>query len=124
MAVKENVTRRFGRREGETVRETAVKAVVYARVSTPEQHREGYSIPAQINLLEAYAAENGIDIVESFVDVETARKSGRSAFGQMLKFFRKHPHIRGLLVEKTDRLYRNLPVPQPEGLGDHRRSRP
>lgn len=108
MAVKENATSRFGRREGKAARPAAVKVVVYARVSTPEQHREGYSIPAQIGLLEEYAAQNGIDIVESFVDVETARKSARSAFGQMLNFFRKHPHIRGLLVEKTDRLYRNL----------------
>lgn len=108
MALKDNTSRRFGRREIRRTRQAAVRAVAYARVSTPEQHREGYSIPAQINLLEGYAVQNGIDIVETFGDVETARKSGRSAFGQMLKFFRRHPHIRGLLVEKTDRLYRNL----------------
>ncbi|HEU4961226.1 MAG TPA: recombinase family protein [Sphingomonas sp.] len=84
------------------------EAVLYARVSTPEQQREGYSIPAQIRLLEDYAVLNGIHIVSSHIDVETARKSGRTAFGEMLRYLRKRPQVRILLVEKTDRLYRNL----------------
>ncbi|WP_336973000.1 recombinase family protein [Sphingobium aromaticiconvertens] len=84
------------------------EAVLYARVSTPEQQREGYSIPAQVKLLEDYAALNGIAVVSSHVDVETARKSGRTAFGNMLRYLRRHPEVRIILVEKTDRLYRNL----------------
>jgi site-specific DNA recombinase len=40
--------------------------------------------------------------------VETARKSGRTAFGNMLRYLRRHPEVRIILVEKTDRLYRNL----------------
>lgn len=81
---------------------------LYARVSTPEQEREGYSIPAQVKLLEDYATLNGIAVVSSHVDVETARKSGRTAFGNMLRYLRRHPEVRIILVEKTDRLYRNL----------------
>lgn len=84
------------------------EAVLYARVSTPDQQREGYSIPAQVKLLEDYAALNGIAIVSSHIDVETARKSGRIAFGNMLRHLRRHPEVRIILVEKTDRLYRNL----------------
>jgi len=114
LAEKENEIRRFGRREGKSTRPAAVKAVVYARVSTPEQHREGYSIAAQIRLLQDYAAENGIDIVESFVDVETARKSGRLAFGQMLKF--SHAPAYSQVARRENR----SSVPQSEGLGDHR----
>ena len=83
-------------------------AVAYARVSTREQQREGYSIPAQTKLLDDYAVLNGIDIVSSHVDVETARKTGRTAFGEMLRYLRRRPEVRILLVEKTDRLYRNL----------------
>lgn len=84
------------------------EAVLYARVSTPEPQREGYSIPAQVKLLEDYATLNGIAVVSSHVDVETARKSGRTAFGNMLRYLRRHPEVRIILVEKTDRLYRNL----------------
>lgn len=84
------------------------EAVLYARVSTPDQQREGYSIPAQVKLLEDYAALNGMAVVSSHVDVETARKTGRTAFGDMLRYLRRHPEVRIILVEKTDRLYRNL----------------
>lgn len=84
------------------------EAVLYARVSTPEQQREGYSIPAQVKLLEDYATLNGIAVVSNHVDVETARKSGRTAFGNMLRYLRRHTAVRIILVEKTDRLYRNL----------------
>ncbi|MBX3564934.1 MAG: recombinase family protein [Sphingomonas sp.] len=82
--------------------------MLYARVSTPDQQREGYSIPSQVKLLEDYAALNGLVVVSSHIDVETARKSGRTAFGNMLRHLKRHPEVRIILVEKTDRLYRNL----------------
>ena len=83
-------------------------AVLYARVSTKDQEREGYSIPAQQALLKQYAADKGFEILEEFVDVETAKRAGRTSFSQMLKFLKKSRTCRVILVEKTDRLYRNL----------------
>ena len=53
------------------------KAVLYARVSSKDQEREGYSIPAQLKLLREYAARNEMAIVQEFVDVETAKTTGR-----------------------------------------------
>ena len=58
--------------------------VTYARVSSKDQEKEGFSIPAQQRLLREYAADKGMGIAQEFVDVETARKSGREGFGQML----------------------------------------
>ncbi|MHA3790453.1 recombinase family protein [Rhizorhabdus wittichii] len=84
------------------------KAVLYARVSTAEQEREGFSIPAQLKLLREYALTHDIQIVEEYVDVETAKRAGRSEFGAMVAYLRRHSTVRGILVEKTDRLYRNL----------------
>jgi DNA invertase Pin-like site-specific DNA recombinase len=40
--------------------------------------------------------------------VETAKQTGRAAFGEMISYLKSHPPVRVLLVEKTDRLYRNL----------------
>jgi DNA invertase Pin-like site-specific DNA recombinase len=77
-------------------------------VSSKDQEREGFSIPSQQQLLRSYAAEHGYDIVEEFVDVETAKRAGRTSFGAMLAFLRSNPGCRAILVEKTDRLYRNL----------------
>ncbi len=84
------------------------QAVVYARVSSKEQDKEGYSIPAQLKLLRDYALAEGIRVVEEYVDVETAKQVGRSRFGEMVDFLCQHPEARVILVEKTDRLYRNL----------------
>jgi DNA invertase Pin-like site-specific DNA recombinase len=68
---------------------------------------EGYSIEAQVRLLRDYAVVQGFVIAQEFVDVESASKSGRSGFNEMLAYLRKHPQCRIILVEKTDRLYRN-----------------
>jgi len=83
-------------------------AVLYARVSSKDQEREGFSIPSQLDLLRSYAAGRNFSIVEEFVDVETAKQAGRAAFGRMVSFARKHQGRLIVLVEKTDRLYRNL----------------
>lgn len=87
---------------------TVRKCVLYARVSSKEQEQEGYSIQAQLTLLREYAAQERLDILQEFVDVETAKIAGRHSFNAMLAFLKKQPACRTLIVEKTDRLYRNL----------------
>jgi site-specific DNA recombinase len=83
-------------------------AVIYARVSSKEQEKEGFSIPAQLKLLKEYAATHGFPVAQEYVDVETAKQTGRTAFGAMVAYLKSHPAVGVLLVEKTDRLYRNL----------------
>ena len=82
-------------------------AVIYARVSSREQEREGYSIPAQRKLLNEYARMRAFHIVKEFIDVESAKNPGRKEFGNMLRLLQSDPECRTVLVEKTDRLYRN-----------------
>lgn len=84
------------------------QAVIYFRVSTPDQEKEGFSLPAQLKLLRNYGYSCGLRIVEEFVDTESAGRSGRTAFGRMVKFMQKNPSVKHFLVEKTDRFYRNL----------------
>src|SRR5690242_21573173 len=86
----------------------AHEAVLYARVSSKDQEREGYSIPAQQKLLREYADTHQLAVVNEFVDIETAKQTGRSGFGDMLAFLAATPTCRTILVEKTDRLYRNI----------------
>lgn len=84
------------------------KCVIYARVSSREQKEHGYSTEAQIALLKEYAKRNNFEIVEIYEDVETAKKAGRKNFNIMLKFLKKNKTVKTILVEKTDRLYRNF----------------
>lgn len=83
--------------------------MLYTRVSSKEQEREGFSIPAQQRLLQKYADDHGLTVVHEYVDVETAKREGRSSFTKMLAWLKKNRQTcRVVLVEKTDRLYRNL----------------
>jgi site-specific DNA recombinase len=82
-------------------------AVLRARVSTKDQEKEGFSIPAQCSLLRHYAASRSIVIVAEFVDAESSKAGDGDGFTRMVQFLRKHPACRTILVEKTDRLYRN-----------------
>src|SRR5262249_50702540 len=84
------------------------KAVIYARVSSKEQEKEGFSIPAQIKLLQEYADKQGFQVVEVFTDSETAKKAGRTNFLAMMEKLKKSKDIKVILVEKTDRLTRNF----------------
>jgi DNA invertase Pin-like site-specific DNA recombinase len=87
----------------------AIQVVLYARVSSKDQEKEGFSIPAQLRLLRDYATSKGFVIAQEFTDVETAKASGRTNFGEMLAYLKKYQgRCRTILVEKTDRLYRNL----------------
>ncbi len=86
-----------------------IQAVLRARVSSKEQEEEGFSLPAQIRPLQEYAARNGMEIVRQFVDVESSKTGGRAGFNEMVAYLKKHnASCRTILVEKTDRLYRNI----------------
>jgi site-specific DNA recombinase len=84
---------------------TRKQAVIYARVSSKEHEKEGFSIPAK--LLKEYAATNGLAVAQEYIDVETAKQTGRVAFDEMVAYLKAHSFVRVMLVEKTDRLYRN-----------------
>ena len=85
-----------------------MKCVIYARVSSKEQEREGFSIPSQMKLLRKYAAEGRFQVRHEFVDIETAKATGRTGFNHMLSYLQKNTTCKIILVEKTDRLYRNI----------------
>jgi DNA invertase Pin-like site-specific DNA recombinase len=54
------------------------------------------------------AAKNGFQIEREFIDVESAKATGRKEFGKMLEFLSRSKTCRTILVEKTDRLSRNF----------------
>ena len=67
--------------------------MVYARVSSKEQEKEGFSIPAQLKLLKEHAAAPGFAVAKEYVDVETATQTGHAAFGEMIAHLRAQPSI-------------------------------
>lgn len=82
-------------------------AISYARVSTKEQE-QGFSLDAQVRTLSDYAGLKTFRIIREFKYSESAKSQGRKHFNAMLDYLRTHTEVRVVLVEKTDRLFRNL----------------
>ncbi len=59
-------------------------------------------------MLRDYASTHGLEVVQEFQEAETAKKAGRTQFNAMVRFLKKHRGVKTILVEKTDRLYRNF----------------
>jgi site-specific DNA recombinase len=53
---------------GHGLKRAVLWAILYARVSTDEQARSGYSLAQQIEALRAYAAREGYEVLEEVVD--------------------------------------------------------
>jgi DNA invertase Pin-like site-specific DNA recombinase len=63
-----------------------MKAVIIARVSTEEQKDAGNSLPAQIARLEKYCKSKEFQIIEQFSFDESAYKTKRNDFDNILDF--------------------------------------
>jgi DNA invertase Pin-like site-specific DNA recombinase len=84
------------------------KVVAYVRVSTEEQAQHGYSIEVQEQVLRDYAKGHDLEIVESFVESESAYKPGRPLFAQMVEYIEGHRPVTAVLCYKIDRISRNM----------------
>jgi len=82
-----------------------MRAAIYARVSTDDQAREGYSIPAQLKRLHAYCKAKGWEVGGEYVDDgHSGRTVDRPAYQRMLEH---KDEWDVLLVLKMDRIHRN-----------------
>ena len=86
------------------------KYIAFARVSSREQEREGFSLEVQEESLHAHAARVGGEVVQFWKIAETAsKKDERKTFKEMLAYARKHAaELDGILFYKVDRAARNL----------------
>jgi DNA invertase Pin-like site-specific DNA recombinase len=85
-----------------------MKAALYVRVSTDDQAREGYSIPAQLKALIDYCKRESIEIYKTYVDEgQSGVKENRPKFQEMLKEANKKV-FDIILVHKYDRFARKI----------------
>lgn len=84
--------------------------VAFARVSSREQEREGFSLEVQEEALRKHAAKAGGQIAKMFRVAETASKSAeRTTFKELLAYTRKNAaKLGGVLFYKVDRAARNI----------------
>jgi DNA invertase Pin-like site-specific DNA recombinase len=85
---------------------TPQKFFLYARKSTDVEDKQVLSIDAQIAELRAYAKQEGLEIVDVFIEKQSAKIPGRPVFGKMLERIEKG-EANGILAWHPDRLARN-----------------
>ena len=82
------------------------KYFLYARKSTDEPDRQILSIEAQITELKEFAERENLEIVETFIESQTAKIPGRPIFNEMIKRI-EFGEAKGILAWHPDRLARN-----------------
>lgn len=83
------------------------RAVFYARVSTEEQAKEGFSIQAQVEEIRAYANTNNMQVVDEYIDEGASGKSisGRPQMKRLLENLRDNT-FDVVIIYKIDRIAR------------------
>jgi site-specific DNA recombinase len=86
-----------------------MKAAGYIRVSTADQAREGYSLPAQEQAIRSYCEAQGWELTGVYSDAGRSGKSlrGREALTRLLDDA-KAGSLQRIIFLKLDRLARNL----------------
>src|SRR3989344_542628 len=82
------------------------KFFLYARKSTDVEDKQVLSIDAQLTELRSFAREQGLDVIEEFIEKQSAKVPGRPIFGQMLRRIERG-EANGIVSWHPDRLARN-----------------
>ena len=82
-----------------------MRAAIYARVSTEDQAKEGYSLDAQLDMLRAYCEYENMTVSKEYVDEGySGRDTKRPAYREMMQDLNSWDK---LVVIKMDRIHRN-----------------
>src|SRR3989344_73263 len=85
---------------------TMTKYFLYARKSTDVEDKQVRSIEDQLAVLRAVAKEQELNIVEEFIEKQSAKMPGRLVFNEMMERVEKG-EAQGIICWKLDRLARN-----------------
>ncbi len=84
-------------------------AVLYIRVSTPEQADQVHNLPTQTRKVEDRCKHDGLPVLKTFVDAESARTDERPQFQAMLEYCRTHRgKVTHVVFADLSRLARNV----------------
>lgn len=85
-----------------------MKAIIFARVSTEEQKKEGFSLPAQIIKMREYCNRKVIAIKSEYEVDESSTKDERKKFEEIIEEIRQSKEKIVLVNETIDRLQRSF----------------
>lgn len=80
--------------------------VIYCRKSTEDEDKQVQSLETQLRELNEHAIKNGLKIIETITESQSAHTTGRPGFQKMLKLI-KTEKANALLVIRANRISRN-----------------
>lgn len=85
------------------------KAIIFARVSTARQEKEGLSLDKiQIPAAKRWAKEHNLEVVKTYIIQETGGSyKQRAKFDKMIEFVQKSNEITDIIAFRVDRITRN-----------------
>jgi len=83
------------------------KCFIYARVGSSTVYNPNFSITGQKKILQKFAKENNIKVVDEFTEIGSASSPNRKTFMEMLQRLSKR-EADGILCVSLDRLSRNF----------------
>jgi len=85
-----------------------MKAILIARVSTEEQREAGNSLPAQVQRLEKYCQNRGMEILRVCSFDESAYTESREEFDKIIDYILSINEKIAVCCDKVDRISRNV----------------
>jgi DNA invertase Pin-like site-specific DNA recombinase len=82
------------------------RLVAYYRVSTKGQGQSGLGLEGQVTAVSAYAASSGCEVIASYTETESGKRSDRPELAKALAHARRSRAT--LVIAKLDRLARNV----------------
>ncbi len=83
------------------------KALLYVRVSSEEQEKDGFSLDAQEKLGREYAKKHNLTIVKFWKVSESAWRNNRKQFQNMIDYAQRHTDVEHIIFDVLDRMTRN-----------------
>lgn len=85
-----------------------MKAIIFARVSTEEQKKEGFSLPAQVIKMREHCQRKDIPVKSEYEIDESSTKDERKKFEQVIEEIKQSKEKVALIIETIDRLQRSF----------------
>src|SRR4051794_35637712 len=90
-------------------RQTEQKAVIYCRVSTKRQAKEGNGLGSQETRCREYAGGRGHEVIRAFTDDVSGKLAERPGFNEMLAFIRKNRKLAiVVIIDDPSRMARDV----------------